>query len=260
MPDLLVGEEPVEREQPMRSPIRVRPSTDGDRMEAASRLNYGKMYTVEHNVRVYDFGMVRSSDIPILTGQWGQILGLSASHNQPQPTSGSEGSLYSPQQSLFSRSTAGTSYQHSGYHQSYSSSPPPVEPQPAPLPVQLPSFVDYGFAKERYTPPEGETRAIPLKKGDRLSIINWLSEDWGKAYNERSHTTGLVPYGYVTIYARFTALYTWEPDDPKNCVSLSKGDDLRLIEYPHTGWVSVWNRRTAEKGLVPTNYIQESSP
>jgi hypothetical protein len=33
-------------------------STEGEQLEPASRVNYGKAYVVEHNVKVLDVGMV----------------------------------------------------------------------------------------------------------------------------------------------------------------------------------------------------------
>ncbi|KAF2268654.1 kinase-like protein [Lojkania enalia] len=42
----------------MREPIKIQTRTDLEEMSPESRINYGKIYTVEHNVKVYDFGDV----------------------------------------------------------------------------------------------------------------------------------------------------------------------------------------------------------
>ncbi|KAH6865203.1 hypothetical protein BKA58DRAFT_240862 [Alternaria rosae] len=50
-PNLLPGEELTKYS------IQVRP-TEGEKLESASRVNYGKAYAVEHNVKVLDVGLV----------------------------------------------------------------------------------------------------------------------------------------------------------------------------------------------------------
>ena len=225
-PELLPGEAPGHGEQPMRAALQVKPSTPGDRMEDASRLNYGKMYTVEHNVRVYDFGMVRSEYIPILTGEWGQIVGYSAGQKRAQNTSTSA----------------------------------PLA-APAPVSSSLPVYADYGYAKDDLIPPAGDDRQIPLEENDRLAIIFWPFEGWARAYNERSRETGIVPITYISLYPTATALYDWSPPDEQSheYIEIESGDDIRVIDNSYAGWATVWNRRTAYTGLVPSNYFTLSA-
>ena len=40
--------------------IRIEPARPNDIMAPTSRINFGKHYTVEHNLAVYEFGNVRS--------------------------------------------------------------------------------------------------------------------------------------------------------------------------------------------------------
>jgi hypothetical protein len=42
-------------------PIRVEPKTPRDKLEADSRINFAKIYTVEHNVKVFFIGKVAES-------------------------------------------------------------------------------------------------------------------------------------------------------------------------------------------------------
>lgn len=58
----------------MLRPIKVRPRDRRDRMEPMSRVNFGKIYTVEHNVKVYDFGDVERNDLHRLRSQWKDVL------------------------------------------------------------------------------------------------------------------------------------------------------------------------------------------
>ena len=76
-PDLLPGEEPHLGELGLRSPIRVSPVNIGDRLAETSRLNYGKLYTVEHNVKVSEFGSVHPDYLPILKDEWVNVFSRS---------------------------------------------------------------------------------------------------------------------------------------------------------------------------------------
>lgn len=257
-PALLEGEEPSAHEQPMRTPIRIDPKNPGDRMEPASRLNYGKMYTVEHNVRVYDFGMVRPEYIATLTGNWGQVLGYESVQRQALIAHGLNDE-YSQEYSTSLPQTPSSTRRYDSYNHP-SKDTPPKDSEPDPLPSLLPEYVDFGHATNRYTPPESEqARQISVKQGDRLAIIDWPYEGWAKAHNTRSRETGMVPYSYISLYRTATALFTWAATDPQSYVTIEKDDELRLIDYASDDWATVWNRRTADTGLVPRNYITTKS-
>jgi len=57
------NELPVGNEKGMMEPIGVKTTVHGERLDKMSRINFGKIYTVEHNVKVYDFGNVKPSSI-----------------------------------------------------------------------------------------------------------------------------------------------------------------------------------------------------
>lgn len=57
-------------EEGMLEPIRVMPTDPNAMMDPLSRLNFGKVYTVEYNVKVSDFGDVHSSSITNLERQF----------------------------------------------------------------------------------------------------------------------------------------------------------------------------------------------
>ena len=46
----------------------------GDTLDKMSRIDFSRMYTVEHNVKVYDFGNVHETYIPRLTQNWVQTF------------------------------------------------------------------------------------------------------------------------------------------------------------------------------------------
>ena len=58
----------------MMSPIRVTSRLRQEKLDPLSRINFGKIYTVEHNVKVFDFGDVHKDHIPTLRTQWKYVL------------------------------------------------------------------------------------------------------------------------------------------------------------------------------------------
>lgn len=69
LPSLLVGEPALGF-----NPIRAT-TTSGDPLTAASRVNYAKVVTVEHNVKVLFVGDVVTEDRPILDNAVRESLG-----------------------------------------------------------------------------------------------------------------------------------------------------------------------------------------
>lgn len=51
-------------------PVRVDPESPHEKLEAMSRINYGKVYTVEHNVKVRCVGTVHPHSLPLLLQQF----------------------------------------------------------------------------------------------------------------------------------------------------------------------------------------------
>ena len=56
-------EAPKADERPMRNPIRVRPDKKFTRLDQMARIDYGRVYTVEHNVQVMAFGWVHEHSL-----------------------------------------------------------------------------------------------------------------------------------------------------------------------------------------------------
>jgi hypothetical protein len=54
----------------MLGPIRVVPTKESYRMHPKARINFAKSYTVEHNLKVYDFGMVHRRYLAALRAQY----------------------------------------------------------------------------------------------------------------------------------------------------------------------------------------------
>lgn len=58
----------------MISPIKVRARTQSDKLHRMARINFARTYTVEHNVKVYEFGDVVKDDLQDLYIQWSTVV------------------------------------------------------------------------------------------------------------------------------------------------------------------------------------------
>jgi len=58
----------------MRRSILVEAKSRTDKLDKMSRVNYAKIYTVEHNVKVYDFGQVGKGYLNRLTTQFEAVF------------------------------------------------------------------------------------------------------------------------------------------------------------------------------------------
>jgi hypothetical protein len=65
---------PLQGEDGMLASIRVVPTHRGDKLQRESRINFGKVYTVEHNCKVYDFGDVHPDYVDVLSACWRWVL------------------------------------------------------------------------------------------------------------------------------------------------------------------------------------------
>jgi hypothetical protein len=72
--------------------IRIVPRSKWDKMDPKSRIDFGRVYTVEHNVKVYDFGDVHYSYLKRLIDQWLSVIRPDSgiSHNRGQESHGSK--------------------------------------------------------------------------------------------------------------------------------------------------------------------------
>jgi len=69
-----VEPEPPDAEKPMLSGIRLIPHKRTDKVDSMARIDFSRTYTVEHNVKVYDFGMVAKDYLERLSQHWIKVL------------------------------------------------------------------------------------------------------------------------------------------------------------------------------------------
>ena len=65
---------PEEKRDLTKKPIAVEKASDDQKLDIMSRLNFKKIYTIEHNVKVMNVGKVTKDSLPILLKYWKQSL------------------------------------------------------------------------------------------------------------------------------------------------------------------------------------------
>jgi hypothetical protein len=74
----------------MMKEIRVVTTDRRDKLDEMSRINYQKIYTVEHNAKVYDFGTVHKNHLRIFYAQWMFVLQHDSERNPDMPGRGGD--------------------------------------------------------------------------------------------------------------------------------------------------------------------------
>jgi len=68
---------PRREEVGMLSPaVRVKPRDRTGKLGVMSRINFGKVYTVEHNVKVFDFGVVHDDSMAAFSNHFRSVWQL----------------------------------------------------------------------------------------------------------------------------------------------------------------------------------------
>jgi hypothetical protein len=252
-PPLLKGEAPASGRQGMLLPIRVVPTRPGDRMENRSRLDYGKIYTVEYNVRIYDFGLVHPDYYEIFMGQWKKVFLAELQKDimlQEAALAVQTGATNSTR--TFERYRRSVS----GQVQQDKDSSRPV--------TQNFTYLDYFQANVDYEPDKGrQDLSIPeiaIQEGDELALVNVIDDHWILVVNkDDDDSMGAVALQYVVRYESVTALFNWETDqdDAEGYATLQADQSVRVLEEEYyVGWTMVWNEQTKERGIVPSNLLQ----
>ncbi|SMR49289.1 unnamed protein product [Zymoseptoria tritici ST99CH_1E4] len=87
-PREMSGETPAPREEGMRSPIRVTPDNPvTNRLDEQSRLNYSKVSSIPHNVKVKPVGVVHPGSMRALRSNFYGVWGGHGGHDEPSSDS-----------------------------------------------------------------------------------------------------------------------------------------------------------------------------
>ncbi|QDS69654.1 hypothetical protein FKW77_009431 [Venturia effusa] len=180
-PDPFDEELPSPGEVPMLSSIQVRPRDRSEKMFPASRINFAKIYTVEHNVKVYDFGDVRKSCLSLLVVQWKWVL-----NTKVQGVAMVEDD----------RKDSGVDAEGDDEHE------------------QDQELVDVDKGKDESDDTEIKLLArgvalwpwaatargyLAFSEGDPIIVTGWADENWGRGKNVRTGKTGVFPGRFFQV-------------------------------------------------------------
>lgn len=166
-------------------PVRPRGNDKRLRMALASRINFGKMYTVEYNVKVFDFGDVRKSYIPYLVNQWKWVIDCDQKGNNATYTG---------------ITTAAASAEDADD----SDVDDEDEPQLATVLEDAETaneaevtVVGFGTALWPWclSPEKGQ---LTMQTDDRITVT-YLDANWGQGLNSRTLERGSFPRNYVKL-------------------------------------------------------------
>lgn len=180
-PELIDGEAPVAGELPMLSSIQVRQKDKRQKMFPESRINYGKMYTVEHNVKVYDFGEVRKSSRTLLVRQWRWVLDNNLQGNAPDvnPLDGPAG------EESDDEDESSEKLQEEEEEEGTNATVPEVT-----LPAD---------GKALWPWAANSAGQLAFQAGDVIRITAWADENWGRGMNVRTGAQGVFARNYVSL-------------------------------------------------------------
>jgi hypothetical protein len=181
----------------MRLAIGVKPNLKQDSMDPMARLHYGRLYTIEHNVKVYDFGCVRPEYILLLLSQWRDVMGW-----QFPGSAGSNSTAQGSASNTIYEGSSNTMGAYRGSSQNYHD-PSALAPVPETAAREPPPhFIDYAVVKTTYKPTSNDrtiNQHIPIKREQRLGIIQMYESGWRKAWNQTTEEIGMVWKDYILL-------------------------------------------------------------
>jgi len=230
---LLTGEAPRMGEYGMLSSIRVIPRQKGEAMFPTSRINFSKLYTVEHNVKVYDFGNVHAEFLSVLKTSWDYILRadllgkLAPATDQPPPV---QANLAEPVLTI-------------------KVGEPTTNPGDPPI---------HGTANCEW---DGATHDDQLlfQKDDRIYVVQHVDDTWSRGRNERTGLEGLFPRTLVTLdnHDYGTALCDREYDRAKpDHLTFKENDRILRLRYFNANLDMGHNTRTGREGKYPYDMVK----
>jgi hypothetical protein len=163
-----------------KEPFRIKVEDSKEKIDPMTRINFSKLYTVEHNVRVMKVGRIVDDDLPRLKKY--SVSCLSGNNSDPEPAGGTnsrsqeQGQIgqAGPQPMQYPAYSASSAFGSNG-SASYTGTPGPVQPpisnwsysnasslnqsmvDTGPYPVSdssLPSYLNAGYTAASYVPPQ----------------------------------------------------------------------------------------------------------
>jgi hypothetical protein len=167
--------------------IHVKPTERGEKITQPSRINYAKMYTVEYNVKVYDFGMVRQEFVDRLKQSWRYVL----DQTESAPSSHALGVAETATESIEDEVGDEDQNEDNGANDGNLAGQLESLNLDCPEPC-LP-------AKATALHPWSATDQLSFRKGDTIILKKFIDENWAQGRNTRTKKWGHFPRGYVQL-------------------------------------------------------------
>lgn len=148
---MLQGEAPREGEEGMMPGIRVVPKRKSEKMDPTSRIDYSRIYTVDHFVKIKEFGQVHDSYVKRLRKQWWYVFKKEIQEDLRD----SDDEFDQDPESMYK---------------------------------------EWVTALYEYN----DSTMMKLKKGDRIGVMDYTTDDWWKGKNLRTEEENLFPSKYVS--------------------------------------------------------------
>jgi hypothetical protein len=146
----------------MMNSIKAVPRRKEDNMDRVSRIDYSRIYTVDHYVKVKEFGDVHEKYVKRLRKQWITIL-----------TKHLEGDIESSSNEIDDDESG--------------------DDKPA-LPGKETEYLEWVTAK--YALPTN-SKFMRMQAGDRIGVIDIITDDWWKGRNLHTNEVNLFPVTYI---------------------------------------------------------------
>lgn len=244
-PGLLPGEAPGRGEYGFRQAIRVSPRDKHSQMDRTSRLHYAKMYTVEHNVKVFDFGMVLPEYIEVMKSQWREVL-----HHTPR--------TLSPANDVVSNYQLSNEPVHDQGSSSYMSTGSVLDSAE----FSAGAYQYYGSTSTSYGASDTAFGGYQVS-----NILDSVEEDGageGGVEEEENVDDDTVEDDeeedasegpYVDYAVAKTSHRPSESERALHQIYIERGQRLGVVELGGSGWVTAWNPATNETGYVWREFL-----
>jgi hypothetical protein len=167
-------------------------------MDRMSRVDFNKIYTVEHNVKVYDFGRVHEDERSFLRHQFNYVWGINQDIDEE-----SEEEVEQPEKKKRERHPKGKkptkgekstrSEKSTKTHRSTTEENSTTDE----IPTQAQAY-RYVMAIHAYS--NQNAGHLQLDADDVILLTGAVSESWWKGRNERTLEVGMFPSTYVKEY------------------------------------------------------------
>ncbi|QDS69658.1 hypothetical protein FKW77_009452 [Venturia effusa] len=207
---IYTGKEPAPNENELPGPgepamlqsIRVVSNKRIDIMDPMSRVDFSKIYTVEHNVKVYDFGWVHKDSRNMLRHQFQYVWSINQDTEEESDEEPEQSEKKKKKRERYPKGKTSSKGEKSSRGEKSTNTKRATEAD-----VQRPTIEQtsvqtqehhYYTATQAYNGPDA--RYLSMKAVDNILFAATVSDDWWRGRNERTGEVGMFPRAYVKQY------------------------------------------------------------